>query len=105
MGTKATCIFRLKGFRPQRLSLSQQVLAAVMNEQEKKQACNERILQIDHGIFNPPPPPGVFTQRYYGKRVQKFYSRLVQLTSEKRDLPQSVSSNWIRIKVCFGLLK
>ena len=36
---------------------------------------------------------------------QKFYSRLAQLISEKRDLPQSISSDWIRTKVCFGLLK
>ena len=25
--------------------------------------------------------------------------------SEKKDLPQSISSNWIRTKVCSGLLK
>ena len=30
---------------------------------------------------------------------------LSQMMSEKRDLPQSISSNWIRTKVCFGLLK
>ena len=40
-----------------------------------------------------------------GRKCQKFYSRLAQMISEKIDLPQSISSNWIRTKVCFGLLK
>ena len=40
-----------------------------------------------------------------GGECQKFYSRLTQMISEKRDLPKSISSNWIRTKVCFGLLK
>ena len=40
-----------------------------------------------------------------GRECQKFYSRLARLTSEKRDLPQSIFSNWILTKVCFGLLK
>ena len=61
----------------------------VIIEQEKKRAYNERILQVDHGTF----PPLVFSIT--------FYSRLAQL----RDLPQSISSNWIRTKVCFVLLK
>ena len=34
-----------------------------MNEQEKKRAYNERILQIDHGTFTP--------LEFYGKRVTK----------------------------------
>ena len=61
----------------------------VIIEQEKKRAYNERILQVDHGTF----PPLVFSIT--------FYSRLAQ----RRDLPQSISSNWIRTKVCFVLLK
>ena len=40
-----------------------------------------------------------------GGECQKFYSRLTQMISEKRDFPKSISSNWIRTKVCFGLLK
>ena len=40
-----------------------------------------------------------------GRKCQKFYSRLAQMISEKKDLLQSISSNWIRTKVCFGLLK
>ena len=40
-----------------------------------------------------------------GRGCQKFYSRLAQMICEKKDLPQSISSNWIRTKVCFRLLK
>ena len=73
-----------------------------MNEQEMKQAYNERILQIDHGTF----APLVFSiNGSMGTESQKFYSRLAQMISEMRDLPQSISSNWIRRKFCFGLLK
>ena len=39
------------------------------------------------------------------RESQKFYSRLAQMIFEKRDFPQSISINWIRTNVCFGLLK
>ena len=73
-----------------------------MNEQEKKRAYNERILQIDHNTFT----PLVFSiNGSIGKECQKFYSHLAQMISKKRDLLQSIYSHWIRTKVCFGLLK
>ena len=66
-----------------------------MNEQEKKQAYNKRILQIDHDTFT----PLVFSiNGSMGRECQKFYSRLAQMGSEKKDLQQSISSNWIRKK-------
>ena len=40
-----------------------------------------------------------------GRECQKLYSRLAQVISEKKDLLQSISSNWIRTKFCFRLLK
>ena len=40
-----------------------------------------------------------------GRECQKFNSNLAQPISEKRDVPQSISGNWIRTKGCFGLLK
>ena len=73
-----------------------------MNEQEKKQTYNERVLQIAHGTMT----PSVFSiKSSMGRECQKFCSRLAQLRSGKRDLPQSISNNWIRTKVCFGLVK
>ena len=63
-----------------------------MNDQEKKRAYNERILQIDHGTFT----PLVFLIKGSMEReCQKFYWRLAQIISENRDLPQMISSNWI----------
>ena len=74
----------------------------VMNEQEKKRAYNERILQIDHGTLT----SLMFSiNDSIGREYQKFYSRLSQMISKKRDLLPSISSNWIGTKVCFGLLK
>ena len=58
--------------------------------------------QIEHGTFT----PLVFSIKgSMGRECQKFYSRFAQMISEKRDLPQSIPSNWVRAKVCFGLLK
>lgn len=73
-----------------------------MNEQGKQRAYNERILQTDHGTFT----ALVFSINDSMRREsQKFYSRLAQMIFEKRDFPQSISINWIRTNVCFGLLK
>ena len=45
----------------------------VMNEQEKKRAYNERILQIDHGTFT---PLRCSINGIMRKECQMFYSRL-----------------------------
>ena len=53
-----------------------------MNEQEKKRAYNERILQIDHGTFT----PLVFSIKgSIGRERQKFYLLLAQ-ANLKRDI-------------------
>ena len=36
---------------------------------------------------------------------QNFYSPLAQIMSGKKDLPNSISTNWVQTKVCFGLIK
>ena len=75
----------------------------VMNEQEKKRAYSERVLQIEHGTFT-----SLFFFSIYGsmgRECRTFYSRLSHFLSEKRDLPKSVTMNWIRTKICFTLLK
>ena len=40
-----------------------------------------------------------------GRECRTFYSSLSDLLSKKRDLPISISMNWIRTKICFDLLK
>ena len=63
-----------------------------MNEQETKRAYNEKIIQIDHGMF----APLVFSiNDSLGRQRQNFYLLLAQLKPEKRDLPQSILSNGI----------
>ena len=73
-----------------------------MNEFEKKKSYNERVLPVDQGTFT----PLVFS--FYGsmeRECNTFYSRVSQLISDKRNLPKSITMNWIRTKVCFALLK
>ena len=73
-----------------------------MNEQEKKRAYNKRGLRIEHGTFR----PLVFSiYRSMGRECRTLYSRLSDLLSEKRDLPKSITMNWIRTKICFALMK
>ena len=74
----------------------------VINENEEKRAYNERVLQIDHGTFIP-----LFFSIYgsMGRECHKFYSWLSDLLPGKPNLPKSVVANWIRLKVCFELLK
>ena len=51
-----------------------------MNEQEKKRAYNERILQIDHGTFT----PLVFSiNGSMGRECQKFYLLLAQMNVQR----------------------
>ena len=51
-----------------------------MNEHEKKRACNEGILQIDHGTFT----PLVFAiNGGMGRECQKFYLRLAQMNLKR----------------------
>ena len=40
-----------------------------------------------------------------GKECRTFDARLSDVLSEKRDLPKSITMNWIRTKICFALLK
>ena len=63
----------------------------------KKRAHNERALQVDHGTFT---TLAFSIYGSMGRECHKFYSRLSDLLSEKRDLPKSVVSNWVRSKVC-----
>ena len=56
-------------------------------ENEKKRLYNHRILQIEHGTFT----PLIFT--CFGgmsRECQKFYSRLSEIISDKRELSQSL---------------
>ena len=40
-----------------------------------------------------------------GRECTKFYSKLAELLSDKHKQSKSLTVNWIRTKVCFGLSK
>ena len=96
------------GFRRERLSLPQQVPAAVSCYEWTGK---ETSLQWKNPsnrtwyIFTPLVFSNNGSMGSMGRECQKFYSRLAQLIPEKRDRPHLISSNWIQKKVYFGLLK
>ena len=101
---RASGIFRVKGFQPQHLSLSQQVLAAVPSYE-----CTGKETNVQWNNSSNRPKyiyiSGVSINGSMGRECQKFCLRLAQLISEQRDLSQSISSNCIRTKLCFALLR
>ena len=71
-------------------------------EQEKKRAYNERIIQVENGSFT----PIVFsTFGGMGKEAESFHKRLAQLIAEKRNENYSHVVNYLRTRLRFCLLK
>ena len=69
---------------------------------KKKRQYNERVLEIEHGCFT----PLVFS--IYGGMARggrTFYDRLADLLAEKIKVKKSITTNWIRTKISFALLK
>ena len=52
-----------------------------INEREKKRQYNERILEVEHGLFNPLVMTALGGM---GREASKFYSRLSESIAEKR---------------------
>ena len=40
-----------------------------------------------------------------GRECTKFYSKLAELLSDRSEESKSLTVNWLRTKLCFGLLK
>ena len=58
-------------------------------------------MNVDNGSFT----PLVFSiHGSMGRECKTFYARLAELISEKRKTPSSITSCWIRTKLCFALL-
>ena len=81
-----------------------QTLQAVhrKNENEKKRTYNDRIINVDHGSFK----PLVFS--CYGgmsRECSSFYSHAAELISEKRKLPKSIVSCWLKTRLNFSLIR
>ena len=73
-----------------------------LNEKEKKRFYNERVMQVEHGTFT---PLVIFATGGMRRESSKFYSRLSELISEKRESSYSIVAIWIRRKLLFPLIK
>ena len=72
------------------------------NEEEKKRQYSNRVLQVENGTFT----PLVFTANGgMGRECHKFYQRLADMIADKRDITSSITTNYIRTKICFSLLR
>ena len=73
-----------------------------LNEKEKKRLYNERIKQVEHGTFTPLVMSATGEMR---QESSKFYSRLSDLISEKRESSYNIVATWILRKIIFALIK
>ena len=72
------------------------------NENEKKRKYRQRIQEVEHGSFT----PLVFTS-FGGMSVEclKFFNHISDKISDKRNIAVSLARSWVRIKLCFSLLR
>ena len=86
--------FDIRVFNPNAPSYRSQDLHHLYrrHEQEKKREYNQRVLEVEDGVFT----PLVFsTSGGMGKESTVFYKRLADSLSRKRDKPYSVTMGWL----------
>ena len=73
-----------------------------INEKKEKKYYNERIVHIEHGRFT-----ALIISAAVGisRECRKFYTRLSEMVSEKRDVNYSTIVKLIRRKITFALIK
>ena len=73
-----------------------------LNETQKKNDYNQRVIDIEHGSFTP-----IVMTAYGGfsRETEKFMSHLIVKIAEKKDVPLSCIANYVRTKVSFNLVK
>lgn len=96
--------FDVRVFNPFALTHLNQKLpnAFKSNENIKKRAYGQRVLEVEHGSLT----PLIFTP--YGgssRETEHFISTLSHKVAEKRNLEQSTVTNWLRTKLSFCLLR
>ena len=76
--------------------------AYLNNEREKKRAYNERIINVEHGSFN----PLVFScVGGMSQECGSFFKRLTSMIADKRNDLYSEVSKSLRTKISFSLLR
>ena len=96
--------FDIRVFDPKARRYNGQTISQAyrVNENEKKRAYNERVLQVEHGSFT----PLVFcAMGGMAPECSIFYKRLSHLIAEKRNEKLSLVSTWVRTKISFALLR
>ena len=87
--------FDVRVFNPNARRYAKQELSKTyqLNEKEKKRLYKERIMQVERGTFT---PLVMSATGGMGRESLKFYLRLSELISEKRDSSYSIVTTWIR---------
>ena len=84
--------------------MSQSLEAAFkMGETAKKRAYNTRVISIEHGTFTPLVFSSCGGNGF--EETGAFVSKLTEKLAEKKELAESVVSNYIRTKVSFELVR
>ena len=103
-GSKAFVDVRV--FNPLANTYSRQSLKAIYSSAEtaKRRKYNHRIINIEHGSFT---PLGLIFSSFggMGTEANRFYNRIAELLSVKRDVNIGEMKNWIRTQISFSLLK
>ena len=101
-GQRVFCDVRVFDLNAQRYRNSDIKRCFQRNEEEKKKKYNERVLQVENASFT----PLVFSANGgMGRECHKFYQRLAEMIVDKRDIPSSIATNYIRTKISFSLLR
>ncbi|XP_057296729.1 uncharacterized protein LOC130625645 [Hydractinia symbiolongicarpus] len=101
-GQRVFCDVRVFDLNAQRYRNTEIKRCYERNEQEKKRLYNERVLQVENGSFT----PLVFsTHGGLGRECKRFYQRLAELIADKRGIPTSIATTFVRTKICFSLLR
>ena len=96
--------FDVRDFNPYAPSYRSQDLPQLYrrHEQEKEREYNQRVLEVENGVFTPLISS---TSGGMGRESTVFYKRLADYLSRKRDLPYSVTMGWLWCCLNFALLR
>ena len=72
------------------------------NEMEKKRHYNERVTAVKNGTFT---PLVLSATGGMGRECKTFYTRLCQMLAEKQKVSTQQTTDYIRTKLSFSLLK
>ena len=100
----AMAFFDVRVFNPFAKTHLKRTLEAAFdqNEKEKKTQYNQRVIDVEHGSFTP-----IVLSAYggYGRETERFLSHLIHKLAEKKDIPVSSISNYVRTKLSFILVR